>query len=348
MYRKSQTREFFLKRFKKANIFEAAEIAAQELYEPRLKSYYDFYPVPIDVEAIANRLGISIIYVDQLQDNRYGMLSFDKNSYSIKIRSNCTDTKKRMTIAHELGHLFFREENNHLVDVINELELQEEERICKLIASNLLMPKGHIRSLMKRINETLMTEDTPWFIFRELTEVARKCEISIPSLIIRLNQVYSSIEPSIFIFCSQHFENKFTFNDIRLRIWSSGSTGSLRSFRTWYNKSIESIGSESVTLLFDLWKDKKEHESSLPGVFALNVNSQLCRATKDSMNWQVEDIVLSSIDREKWTNRKIKLLTSSCLFSKKDWDENDIYLVTICRPNDNDLSNNDKMEFKFE
>ncbi len=59
--------------------------------------------VPVDVESLAQSLGIG---VDEafLEDNISGMLECHNGAYTITVNHSHSDTRKRFTVAHEIGH----------------------------------------------------------------------------------------------------------------------------------------------------------------------------------------------------------------------------------------------------
>lgn len=112
---------------------------------------------PIDLFAIARSRDIRIVAADMEYD---GILSRSKaGSYLIELNSERRETRKRFTIAHELGHVLFldeeepsgepgvrlRERQTHLpeVDV-------EEERLCDLAAAEILMPTRQFSERLQR------------------------------------------------------------------------------------------------------------------------------------------------------------------------------------------------------
>lgn len=325
----SKTMQYFLHRYKTFNLDDAVEAAVQELYPPYMKGFYDYYPIPIDIESIATSLGVQIYNVDNIYSDKHGTIFYEDNVYKLHVRNNMTESRKRMIIAHELGHLIFRDGKIHRINLIDKNEFHDEELICSRIGSTLLMPKGYIKELINLIYENSIKDSSSWFIFKQLTSSAKKFVTSIPALIVRLNYVNNQYEPNLIMFCSAFFKNRYKKNDPKLRIWSSNQLGSFRSFNTWYNKSIETIGLDSVCLLFDLWCKLYDKGIFEAGVFTLNKDMKIRNASKDTVNWIKQSIVLSKHEKSVWKDEEVSILTSSCLFSKKEWNKNQIFIVSI-------------------
>lgn len=332
MKKKSKTEQFFLKRFNKDNTYDAVEAAVKDIYQPYLKGFHDYYPIPIDVAGLAESLGVEVNYVDYLslgkQQGKLGTVYYKDNRYIIEVLRQSSATRKRMTIAHELGHLFFREKGDHILNIVDRAELKAEESICNLLASMLLMPKGYISDMKIRLLAESTQKRTSWYIFKELAKSAKRFDTSIPALVVRLGHTPYEQEPNLILFCTAYFENAYKGGDPRLRIWSNTQLGSLRVCNTWYNKSIESLGLKSVEALFDSWRDSDKKGHHLTGVYTLDKQQDICIAKKDTVNWTNETLTLSFNEDGKWLDRSTSLFSSGCLFAKEGWNENQVYIIT--------------------
>jgi Zn-dependent peptidase ImmA (M78 family) len=128
---------------------------------------------PIDPFAIAASRGIQIIPIHMEYD---GVLSLSEaGCYMIELNKSHPDTRKRFTVAHELGHTLFLDLEVHRRD--SRLRLREtklglvgtdraEERLCNIAAAEILMPgaqfSAHLQSpvsaeLIPRLSRQFIT-----------------------------------------------------------------------------------------------------------------------------------------------------------------------------------------------
>lgn len=117
---------------------------------------------PIDPVTLANRLGIKIHNAQFSDGSLSGMISKRGENIMILVNQSDSDTRKRFTIAHELGHHFLHlmEEDGEFVDDTINLfreKLQEEPRSrdkkeveANKFASALLMPKYLVKKEFSR------------------------------------------------------------------------------------------------------------------------------------------------------------------------------------------------------
>lgn len=89
---------------------------------------------PIDFDAIAPRLNIDEICSEDLPGS--GELRRSGKAFKLVYSSYLSPVRKRFTIAHEIGHAIFENSGPNCPRRGKELE-----RICDLIAAELLMPK---------------------------------------------------------------------------------------------------------------------------------------------------------------------------------------------------------------
>lgn len=65
----------------------------------------DLFTVPVDVQAVAERLGATVV-VDDLDDDVSGFLLREKKVTTIAVNKQHHPNRQRFTVAHECGHLF--------------------------------------------------------------------------------------------------------------------------------------------------------------------------------------------------------------------------------------------------
>lgn len=112
---------------------------------------------PIDLFAIARSRDIRIVAVEMEYD---GILSRSKGGkYLIELNSEKPETRKRFTIAHELAHVLFldqEEDRGEEAIRLRETHIQlpetdlEEERLCDAGAAEILMPAQQFSELLKQ------------------------------------------------------------------------------------------------------------------------------------------------------------------------------------------------------
>ncbi len=149
--------------------------------------------VPVDVELLAKSLGIDVVHMN-LDNDTSGMIErVSDGKFRIVVNDNHPMTRKRFTIAHELGHYF---NHRHLIgDGISDDRAyrsadsgryantaigRRQETEANQFAANLLMPYDAIMALR---NE--MRENDP-------AAIARRIGVSEQAYCIRMNIPYEA------------------------------------------------------------------------------------------------------------------------------------------------------------
>jgi Zn-dependent peptidase ImmA (M78 family) len=114
---------------------------------------------PVDVSALAERIGVPV-FVKPLPKNISGMITRTPSGYEITVNATDVPTRRRFTIAHELGHYLLHREliGNGIDDdrgyrsavsgSYNNTKIgTREETEANKFASNLLMPDHLIERL---------------------------------------------------------------------------------------------------------------------------------------------------------------------------------------------------------
>lgn len=148
------------------------------------------YAVPVDLDAIAARLGVEV-RLEDLDDVVSGLLMLDRRRPLVAVNRAHHPNRRRFTIAHEIGHLvlhgertkffldaspvFFRRDNAPRTN-------QTVEREANRFAAELLMP-GRIMCRM--------VADEPIDIFDEadVRRLAERLQVSVQALTIRLTEL---------------------------------------------------------------------------------------------------------------------------------------------------------------
>lgn len=94
---------------------------------------------PIDVEDLAHRMGIDAIVNAQMIED--GRLDQDGETATIYLRSGIPDSRRRFTIAHELGHRLLLHPRAPAERYRRRLVSDAEERLCDAIAAAILLPR---------------------------------------------------------------------------------------------------------------------------------------------------------------------------------------------------------------
>lgn len=146
--------------------------------------------VPTPLEEIADYYHIEI-QEEEFEGDLSGVLIRDINSVIIGVNSLHADTRKRFTIAHELGHFFLHKgEPVHIdrgfrVNFRNgnsSLAVDFEEVEANAFAAALLMPEKKLKTIVRgKLREGIDLEDS-----KELKKIANQFGVSQQALIIRL------------------------------------------------------------------------------------------------------------------------------------------------------------------
>jgi Zn-dependent peptidase ImmA (M78 family) len=141
--------------------------------------------IPINVESAARFLGIE--QITEVETSAFdGLLSATRSgTYVATLRKGQSESRKRFTLAHELGHVIVRASIGRSTPAMaNELfqcrattaEEKEEERLCDLLASQLLMPQAQFVQVIQEIGVSAET----------IPDIARRFAVSLESASKRL------------------------------------------------------------------------------------------------------------------------------------------------------------------
>lgn len=110
---------------------------------------------PVDVESLARAMGIdSITSVTMIEDGR---LEQDGRSAVIYLRNDLPESRRRFTIAHELGHRLLLHPRAPAERYRRRLIGDSEERLCDDIAAAILLPSGWVATHFRQSPHTLDT-----------------------------------------------------------------------------------------------------------------------------------------------------------------------------------------------
>jgi Zn-dependent peptidase ImmA (M78 family) len=119
--------------------------------------------IPIDPSLLARERRITEInMVEMAQD---GIIYAKGNEYVVDLNRSHSDSRKRFTLAHEIGHTFFFDVQEHptsrfrIVDAqIQSIHSdQSEEHLCNVVASEILMPCEPFSNMMQEMTPEART-----------------------------------------------------------------------------------------------------------------------------------------------------------------------------------------------
>lgn len=133
--------------------------------------------LPIDINALADKLGVAVVYSKELPDNISGTYKYSDGKHICTINAKQSTTRQRFTLAHELGHyallhgdrsdgeeIFHRQEGNR----------SPFETEANTFAAEILMPSQVVRHLI--MEENITAPDA----------LARRFNVSTRAMVIRL------------------------------------------------------------------------------------------------------------------------------------------------------------------
>lgn len=113
------------------------------------------YEFPIDPIRIANSYGIPVYVMNFDNDDISGVLEFHANAPRILVNKHHSTTRKRFTVAHELGH-FFRghlqlDDDQQIIDdqkIFRSGAWDRQEQEANAFAADLLMPAQELKEMV--------------------------------------------------------------------------------------------------------------------------------------------------------------------------------------------------------
>lgn len=150
--------------------------------------------IPIPVEEIAKKIGVSVVAFD-LGEDVSGVLHIKNNSAKIGYNPNESKVRQRFTVAHELGHyqlhrkddkIFVDNENYYQLIMFRSAKLNLSakditlEQEANAFAAALLMPKSLIQDELKNYNGFDLSDNSM------ITDLSKKFEVSIQAISYRI------------------------------------------------------------------------------------------------------------------------------------------------------------------
>lgn len=146
--------------------------------------------IPVPVVDIAKKLGLDIYEIEmpELEAGRIPSAALDKldgNNWIIALSQKDHHTRKRFSIAHEIGHFllhkdlpfidFFPGGETFYREGVKDEKLENLEKEANYFAANLLMPKEKVKEI--------------WSLSTEPLEIAKKFDVSEVSMTFRLKNL---------------------------------------------------------------------------------------------------------------------------------------------------------------
>jgi hypothetical protein len=151
----------------RAQLYERAERAAGELLHRAAAG-----PPPVDVRELAWNLGVSEIVTRSTFGD--GRLEWRSGEKVIVVDIKAGQSRRRFTIAHELGHLVLSSGQSRAFD----LDLQAQEQFCNAFAAALLLPRDWLQRRAGHARPEL----------KELRAISEEAGVSMTSCFIRLQR----------------------------------------------------------------------------------------------------------------------------------------------------------------
>jgi Zn-dependent peptidase ImmA (M78 family) len=150
--------------------------------------------LPVDLDKLAEAIGVEIKY-GNFKGELSGFAYQKSNSKFIGVNMSEKPTRRRFTIAHELGHLFLHKEDSVNYDTKIALVLFRDnhssdgtdikEVEANAFAAELLMPEDSIRAEISKLGGIDLEDDGA------LMELASKYKVSRQAIIVRLTSLYT-------------------------------------------------------------------------------------------------------------------------------------------------------------
>lgn len=143
---------------------------------------------PIPIERIARSLGL-LIRFEPLDSDLSGFLYRDGDQGVVGVNSSHPKTRKRFTIAHEIGHFLLHQAEKFHVDRqvfvrfrdnLSSQGIDEEEMEANLFAAEILMPRSSIHEDVQKLTSIDILHD------ERIESMARNYGVSLQALMVRL------------------------------------------------------------------------------------------------------------------------------------------------------------------
>jgi len=318
----TRSEKYFVDLFRSATLHGAIERAASRERGGVTEEHSN---VPVDIFELARERGMEITE-DLVGDScGEGLLIPFKGGYRVRLRKSSTNSRKRFSVAHELGHTLFYKDNGdgprHQIGILNTAERNAEERICNRFASALLMPASKLRNRLANLPAGAPSE-----VLNELEKAARHFSVSLPAVLHRLRSIQLEDVPGYIFLCMSERPNAVTLKDIALRVELAVPVGSWHDLYIWRNRSAQGLGLENAMKLYKEWEDAYR-AAPTKGSFA--INPQFGSLEQGSKAFEVEENVhLSRVAQGKWKNECTRVICAHRLYAWSDVSDGTAYVLS--------------------
>jgi hypothetical protein len=174
------------------NMHQVNDEEIKNMVEKVLKET-DLNVAPIAIVSIANFYGFSV-YEMPMDDSVSGLIMADDKNIEgfdakqiIVVNSKHSSTRKRFTIAHELGHYFIQNKPSHCFAHRDAGNYSLEERYANNFASTLLMPEDEIIREVGNFKKTKIGEQPDSEL---INYIANEFDVSQSAAAIRLKKLH--------------------------------------------------------------------------------------------------------------------------------------------------------------
>lgn len=159
----------------------------------RLVSLIGAILAPVSVETIARMIGAHVRYAPAADDVSGMAYRTEDGSFIIGVNSLHSRTRKRFTIAHEIGHLMLHKGDAFHIDKgyvygwrdADGTSGVEKEQDANAFAASLLMPEWMVRQDADRLGLRLDVESD-----RAIAKLAKQYEVSAQAMTYRLSTIF--------------------------------------------------------------------------------------------------------------------------------------------------------------
>lgn len=150
---------------------------------------------PVPVESVAKKMGATLVFEPFKGDDDISGILYRKDKHTIiGINSAHSETRRRFSIAHELGHLALHRKELFVDKVVrvnfrdrtSSLAIDKEEIAANSFAAELLMPRNFIS---KEISRKLSKRSSPLSKEKLINDLAKTFKVSSQAMEYRLNNL---------------------------------------------------------------------------------------------------------------------------------------------------------------
>lgn len=317
----TRTEKYFLALFDSTSLRTAVERAAQLVRASAPASPTS----TVDVFTLAEKRGLRILEDLSGAGCPEGKLLPRRGGFTVRLKCGVTAARKRFSLAHELGHSFFYQDDGsgprHVIGVLDSAERTSEERICDYFAECLLLPVAEI----KRQFQSMANADAG-MVLAEIDRTATTFSVS-PHVVVSRLQSLEIFAISCLIVCSSLRPSSKTPDEPSLRVDFCAALGTWQGKFIWKDRGLRSIGLSGPVYLYEVWS-----RSRSPGAFSLKDVHTLVSDAETSHTFD-ESVKLSTIAEGRWKTVEQSCVSASRLYSWRSPSAgSEAYVVSVVAP----------------